>query len=107
MKIIVIKFGGTSLDNTSHRQAAINIIKEKIIRGYKPIVVVSAMGRQGKPYATDTLLNLLPPSANNDIKDFVSNCGEMISAAVFASELITQNIAAKPLTGWQAVFITN
>ena len=107
MKIIVIKFGGTSLDNASHRQAAIKIVKDKIDSGYNPVIVVSAMGRQGETYATDTLQQLLPDSAGNDIKDFVSNCGEMISAAVFASELNFRNIASKPLTGWQAGLITD
>jgi aspartate kinase len=27
--------------------------------GFKPVVVVSAMGRRGEPYATDTLIELL------------------------------------------------
>ena len=28
-------------------------------QGYFPVVVVSAMGRKGEPYATDTLLSLV------------------------------------------------
>ena len=56
MKIIIQKFGGTSVQNNETRQHAMAHIKRAIKEGYKVVVVVSAMGRNGDPYATDTLL---------------------------------------------------
>ena len=59
MKIIVQKFGGTSVKDDRGRKLALNHIKEAVNEGYKAVVVVSAMGRKGDPYATDSLLDLL------------------------------------------------
>ena len=59
MKIIVQKFGGTSVRDEQSRSHALNHIKKAISEGYKAVVVVSAMGRKGDPYATDTLLGLI------------------------------------------------
>lgn len=59
MKIIVQKFGGTSVKDDKGRKLALEHIKEAISEGYKVVVVVSAMGRKGDPYATDSLLGLL------------------------------------------------
>ncbi|RCK11011.1 hypothetical protein DT075_26180 [Bacillus licheniformis] len=58
-KIIVQKFGGTSVKDDRGRKLALNHIKEAVNEGYKAVVVVSAMGRKGDPYATDSLLDLL------------------------------------------------
>ena len=59
MKIIVQKFGGTSVANEESRLAVKNKIQQAIHNGYSPVVVVSAMGRKGAPYATDTLIDVL------------------------------------------------
>jgi len=55
MKIIVQKFGGTSVASVEARQAVLKKVNEAITNGFAPVVVVSAMGRKGAPYATDTL----------------------------------------------------
>ncbi|MCY8450403.1 aspartate kinase, partial [Bacillus spizizenii] len=44
MKIIVQKFGGTSVKDDKGRKLALEHIKEAISEGYKVVVVVSAMG---------------------------------------------------------------
>ena len=59
MKIIVQKFGGTSVRDDQSRQYAINHIQNALNEGYKVVVVVSAMGRKGEPYSTDTLFSLV------------------------------------------------
>ncbi len=59
MKIIVQKFGGTSVRDDESRKNAKRHIVNAISEGYKVVVVVSAMGRLGDPYATDTLLSLI------------------------------------------------
>ena len=59
MKIIVQKFGGTSVRDEQSRQHAKKHIQFALLMNYKIVVVVSAMGRKGDPYATDTLLSLI------------------------------------------------
>ena len=61
MGILVQKFGGTSVQSYEKMNEVL-----KIIKSYKEkdndlqlVVVVSAMGRKGDPYATDTLINLV------------------------------------------------
>jgi len=59
VRIIVQKFGGTSLAAPEGREAAARRVLEAVRDGARPVVVVSAMGRRGDPYATDTLLGLV------------------------------------------------
>lgn len=49
MKIIVQKFGGTSVASEEARIAVKNKVQQAIRNGYSPVVVVSAMGRKGAP----------------------------------------------------------
>ena len=52
--LIVQKFGGTSVSTPQGRQAAVGKVQEAMDTGARPVVVVSAMGRSGAPYATAT-----------------------------------------------------
>lgn len=61
--IVVQKFGGTSVATEEVRKKVIEKIIKAKKKGKLPVVVVSAMGRTGDPYATDTLLNLLKKTA--------------------------------------------
>lgn len=75
--------------------------------GLWPVVVVSAIGRRGMPYATDTLIGLLhdvePPMAPEARElDLIMACGEVLSAAVFAHQLKALGYPAAALTGAQA-----
>ena len=67
MKIVVQKFGGTSVSTKDRRKNVIRNIREAIKEGFSPVVVVSAMGRKGEPYATDTLLSLVTEEFNNEL----------------------------------------
>jgi aspartate kinase len=110
MKMIVQKFGGTSVRDDKGRENARRHIEKAISEGYKVIVVVSAMGRLGDPYATDTLLSLIGGSTSKISKreqDLLLSCGEMISSVVFANMLLENGIKAVSLTGAQAGFRTN
>lgn len=108
MKYIVQKFGGTSISNKDNRKRAIEKIKGQVDNGYKVVVVVSAMGREGEPYATDTLLNLinLNYSDNREI-DLLMSCGEIISSVILSNLLNENKISNRVLTGLQAGIITN
>ena len=83
MKIIVQKFGGTSVRDDQSRQHAKRHIQMALDLKYKIVVVVSAMGRKGDPYATDTLFSLINGSKSLISKretDLLLSCGEVISS---------------------------
>lgn len=110
MNIIVQKYGGTSVRDESSREHAAKHIKKALADGYKVVVVVSAMGRKGDPYATDTLLSLVEGNNTKISKretDLLLSCGEVISSVVFSNMLKEHGITAAALTGAQAGFRTN
>jgi aspartate kinase len=110
MRILVQKFGGTSLSDPQSRTHAIHHIQHALAEQYALVVVVSAMGRRGDPYATDTLLDLVRQGGNAipaRERDMLLGCGEIISAAVLCSELNAMPIPATVLTGGQAGIRTN
>jgi len=109
VKIIVQKFGGTSVASHENRLAAVKHIEGALAEGYGVVVVVSAMGRQGDPYATDTLLSTVGDGAvasKRDL-DILMSCGEAISSVVFASLLRSRGHDAVVLNGGQAGIVTN
>lgn len=110
MKIIVQKFGGTSVATEEARTAVKDKVQQAIRNGYSPVVVVSAMGRKGAPYATDTLIGVLKDvnlSVNVREMDVMMACGEIISSCVMAATLQKFGINATALTGGQAGIITD
>ena len=110
MKIIIQKFGGTSVSTEERRSKVIEKVKAAIKDGYSPVVVVSAIGRIGEPYATDTLLSLIGEkfkNVNRLAKDLLMCCGETISAVVMSNDLYNAGIDAVPMTGGQAGILTD
>src|SRR3954447_19059310 len=110
MKIIVQKYGGTSVRDEESRQHAKKHIQFALADQYKIVVVGSAMGRKGDPYATDTLFSLINGSKSSISKretDLLLSCGEIISSIVFTDMLLQAGIKATSLTGAQAGFCTN
>lgn len=110
MKIIIQKFGGTSVSTEERRRQVVFKVKEALAKDFFPVLVVSAMGRKGEAYATDTLLSLVDDNfKRNNLQavDMLMCCGEIISAVVISNMLINEGIEAIPLTGGQAGIITN
>lgn len=110
MKIIIQKFGGTSVSTEDRRNQVVAKVKNAIEKGYKPIVVVSAMGRKGEPYATDSLLSLVDNNFkknNLQATDMLMCCGEIISSVIMSNVFINAGIDSVPLTGGQAGIITD
>ncbi len=112
MKIVVQKFGGTSVDSAESRALAVGKVIKAKESGFSPVVVVSAIGRKGKPYATDTLVQVLrdidpqvAPAPRE--QDMMMACGEIISTVVFAHTLQTFGYKAIALSGGQAGIITD
>lgn len=109
MRILVQKFGGTSVARPDLREKAAQKVRDALDDGLSACVVVSAMGRTGDPYATDTLLGLLPTDARatGDEVDLLLSCGEVISSVIFAAELRRMGLEPAVLTGGQAGIITD
>lgn len=110
MNIIIQKFGGTSVATSERRLQAVRKIVWARNEGYKPVVVVSAMGRRGAPYATDTLIDLAK-GVSTEITprelDLLVSCGEVISTVVMVQTLRTVGYEAVALTGAQAGILTD
>ncbi len=109
MRILVQKFGGSSLSTQEFRYRAIYHIEKALAEGYSLVVVVSAMGRSGDPYATDTLLDLIRSNSDHLPKretDMLLHTGEIISACVLCSMLQERGIISTVLSGGQANIIT-
>lgn len=103
MKILVQKYGGTSVSNNINRGKVVEKIINKINEGYKLVVVVSAIGREGDPYATDTLLSLIEKDKSNFREiDLLLSCGEIISSIILSNTLNKNGISNYVLTGLQA-----
>ena len=110
MSVIVQKFGGTSVSDENGRRHVLRHIVREREAGRGLVVVVSAMGRSGDPYATDTLLDLIRQNGDalpDREKDLLLSCGEIISAATLTSLLLAEGIPAAALTGGQAGIITD
>ncbi len=105
--IKVMKFGGTSVASSEARLASAMRVVQAKEQGFDPVVVVSAIGRKGAPYATDTLISVLreiDPSVEPDARelDMLVSCGEIMSAVIFAHTLKTLGHSAKAFRGGQA-----
>lgn len=105
MSLIVQKFGGTSLADPVARDLLAEKVRKAKAGGDEIVLVVSAMGRKGDPYATDTLLDLLkefPGGADGLTNDLMVSCGEVISCCVISSLLNARGIGAVPMTAYTA-----
>lgn len=108
--MIVQKYGGTSLRNLNKDSKVLTNIRKYINEGHELVIVVSAIGRKGEPYATDSLIDLLK-SINSRIdpkkKDLIMACGEIISCVKLSHLLDSVNIPSQALMGCQAGILTN
>ncbi len=106
MAVAVFKFGGTCLSTFEGRNAAVRHCLDRLSAGDSLVVVVSAMGRTGDPYATDTLASLAPGAPPGE-RDSLLCCGEIISSVVLAQALRDAGAPARALTGWEAGIVTD
>ncbi|MBE6132848.1 MAG: hypothetical protein E7180_05625 [Erysipelotrichaceae bacterium] len=86
----IIKFGGTSLQTPTLINNAIEIIKSY---QDKVVVIISAIGRKGFPYSTDTLIDLLKGSylSNKEMDRYLS-IGETYASLILSNELNKRHI---------------
>jgi aspartate kinase len=111
MKIVVQKFGGSSVADKEKMLQVMEKVAAAKNRGMEVVVVLSAMGRKPAPYATDSLINLMCEGAGKDIclrdKDLLMSVGETISCVVFSQLLRDNGFDSVAITGWQAGIITD
>ena len=104
MKLIVQKFGGTSVADTS----SLKIVAERIIdrkkEGYEVVVVTSAMGS-----STDELIDLANELSDKPTPremDMLLSAGERITMSLLSMHLNSLGHSSFSLTGSQAGIIT-
>jgi aspartate kinase len=104
-KVIVLKFGGSSLKDDETLQRAVSIIKSRVSGGYKVVAVVSARGKTTEALLKDA--SVFAPGGDPREVDMLLTTGERASAALVAMALKSQGIPAISFTGSQAGIITD
>ena len=105
MKILVQKFGGTSVANLERIELCAKRVIEAYKKGYKPVVVSSAMAGE-----TDSLIELakkVTPRPPEREMDMLLATGEQRAIALFAMTLQKLGYPAVSLCGWQVPIITD
>ena len=103
MKIVVMKFGGTSVADISKIKNVASIIN-KNYKKYKLIIVLSAM--EGVTNDLQKLIDQIdyPSSKENDL---VLTSGEQVTVGLLSMILNKMKIKSIPLLGWQVPIITD
>ena len=104
-KLIVKKFGGSSVANTERIEAVADNIQLEIKKGNQVAVVLSAMGK-----STDELISLareINPDPNLREYDALVSTGEQISVSLLAMALLKRGIKGKSYTAYQLGIKTN
>ncbi|MFW5792013.1 MAG: aspartate kinase [Desulfohalobiaceae bacterium] len=105
MRIIVQKFGGTSVADLQCMRAVMAKVGHALERGYKAIVVVSAMaGETNRLLALTRDWSLNPDPAEVDT---LLATGEQVSAALFSILLRDHGITARSVLGFQVPIRTD
>lgn len=105
MRIVVQKYGGSSVADAERIKKVAARIKETRDTGVNVVVVVSAMGK-----TTDGLIARaaeVSPSPSRRELDMLLSCGERISMALLAMAVQELGIDAVSFTGSQSGIITN
>ena len=105
MKIVVLKFGGTSVGTIDRIKKVANIISAYKKKGYHVVVVSSAMSGY-----TNDLIEKSKKVAENFKKseyDTLVSAGEQISCSLIAGRLNHIGHFAKSMMGWQVPIYTD
>jgi len=104
MKIVVLKFGGTSVGTVERIKKTANIIASYVKKSFKVIVVSSAMSG-----ATNDLIKKSRSISNNfnfSEYDALVSAGEQISCALIAGRLNHLGHKSRSWTSWQIPILT-
>ena len=104
MKIVVLKFGGTSVGTINKIKNVANIISNYLKKKYKVIVVSSAMSG-----VTNELINKSKKISENfsDAEyDVLVSSGEQMACSLIAGRLIDKGYKSRSWMSWQIPIIT-
>jgi aspartate kinase len=105
MKIVVLKFGGTSVGTIEKIKKVAEIIKIYKNKNYKVIVVSSAMSG-----VTNELVKKsqhISKNFSNEEYDVLVSSGEQIACSLIAGRLIHLGLKARSWLAWQIPIFTN
>ncbi len=105
MKIVVLKFGGTSVGTVERIRAVSNIIISYLKKKYKVIVVSSAMSG-----VTNDLIKKSKEISKNFVSseyDVLVSSGEQMACALIAGRLNHLGFQSRSWMSWQIPIITN
>jgi len=103
MKLVVMKFGGTSVGSIEKINNVANIVKKQL-NDKKLIVVLSAMSG-----VTNKMQAYIDEIESNELieNDLILTSGEAVSVGLLSAILKKKNIKSIPLLGWQIPIITD
>ena len=104
MKIVVLKFGGTSVGSIDRIKNVVKIIIYYLKKKYKVIAVSSAMSGE-----TNRLIGLTKKIARNfspSEYDSILATGEQVACSLIAGSLINRGYNARSWLGWQLPILT-
>ncbi len=104
MKIVVLKFGGTSVGTINKIKNVANIISYYLKKRYKVIVVSSAMSG-----VTNELINkskIISENFSDEEYDVLVSSGEQVACALIAGRLIHKGYKSRSWVSWQVPIIT-
>ena len=104
MKIVVLKFGGTSVGSIERIKKVASIIQRYLKKKYRVIVVSSAMSG-----VTNDLIKKsqkLSKNFNHSEYDVLVSSGEQISCALISGRLNSLGYKSRSWLGWQVPIIT-
>ena len=103
MKLVVMKFGGTSVGSIDKINNVANIVENQS-NDKKLIIVLSAMSG-----VTNKMQEYIDEIESNEIieNDLILTSGEAVSVGLLSAILKKRNIKSIPLLGWQIPIITD
>ncbi len=104
MKIVVLKFGGTSVGTIERIKKVSEIVKNYVKKRYSVIVVCSAMSG-----STNELIKKSKEISNNfsDAEyDVLVSSGEQVSCSLLAGRLVHLGVKSRSWTAWQVPIFT-
>ena len=105
MKLVVLKFGGTSVANVLQIKKIALKVKREVEQGNKVIVVVSAMAG-----VTNNLIDLVKQTSENfphSEYDAILSTGEQVTSALLSIALEDISLKARSWMGWQVPIISD
>ena len=105
MKILVLKFGGTSVGSIKRIKNVAKIIISYLKKRFKVIVVSSAIGGE-----TNKLVKLSKEISNNfppSEYDALVSSGEQVSCSLIAGRLHSEGYLSRSWLGWQVPIVTS